>query len=119
VAGVILATLLGKLPPDGPRGAEVLVSFGTDELTQALQADITLRSQLRDPLAAADRGLMFLHEQGAIVLQRGLGVFRQAMTIRLLPEGHGRRYSKAQYQPLAHIRAGEPPLDGDGYLDAS
>jgi ATP-dependent DNA helicase RecQ len=101
MAAVILSTLVNKLPRDTPAGAELLVSFGTDELTQALQADITLGGQLRDPLAAADRGLMFLHEQGAVVLQRGLGVFRQAMTIRLLPQGQGRGYSQAQYQPLA------------------
>ncbi|MBS1201592.1 MAG: ATP-dependent helicase, RecQ family, partial [Chromatiaceae bacterium] len=101
VAGVILAALTAKLPPDGPAGAERLVSFGTDELTRALQADLTLAGSLRDPLAAADRGLMFLHEQGAIVLQRGLAVFRQAMTIRLLPQARARRYTKAQYQPLA------------------
>ncbi len=101
VAGVILTALIARLPPDAPAGAELLVSFGTDELTRALQADLTLAATLRDPLAAADRGLMFLHEQGAIVLQRGLAVFRQAMTLRMLPEGQRRGYSKAQYQPLA------------------
>jgi ATP-dependent DNA helicase RecQ len=61
-----------------------------------------LAAGLQDPLAAADRGLMFLHEQGAIVLQRGLAVFRQAMTLRVLPEARGKRYTKANYQPLAH-----------------
>jgi ATP-dependent DNA helicase RecQ len=101
VAAIVLRALLAKLPPDAPAGAELLVSFGTDELTRALQADLTLGGQLRDPLAAVDRGLLFLHEQGAIVLQRGLAVFRQAMTIRLRPEGQGRRYSQAQHQPLA------------------
>jgi len=101
VAGVILRALIAKLPAEAPAGADLLVSFGTDELTRSLQADLTLGGSLRDPLAAVDRGLMFLHEQGAIVLQRGLAVFRQAMTIRLLPEGKGRPYSKAQYQPLA------------------
>jgi ATP-dependent DNA helicase RecQ len=100
VAGVVLRTLIAKLPPDGPAGKELLVSFGTVELTRALQADMSLAGSLGDALAAADRGLMFLHEQGAIVLQRGLAVFRQAMTIRLLPEGQGRRYTKAQHQPL-------------------
>lgn len=101
VAAIVLRTLIAKLPPETPAGAELLVSFGTDELTRALQADLTLGGQLRDPLAAVDRGLLFLHEQGAIVLQRGLAVFRQAMTIRLLPQAQGRRYTKAQHQPLA------------------
>lgn len=101
VAGVVLRTLIAKIPPEAPAGAETLVSFGTDELTRALQADLSIGAEIRDPLAAADRGLMFLHEQGAIVLQRGLAVFRQAMTIRLLPEAARRKYTKAQYQPLS------------------
>ena len=101
VASVVLRTLLAKVAPQTSPGAEVLVAFGTDELTRALQGDLTLAAGLRDPLAAVDRGLMFLHEQGAIVLQSGLAVFRQAMTIRLLPEAQGRRYTKAQHEPLA------------------
>ncbi|HSQ07261.1 MAG TPA: RecQ family ATP-dependent DNA helicase, partial [Chromatiaceae bacterium] len=101
VASVVLRTLLAKVPPQTSPGAEVLVAFGTDVLTRALQGDLTLAAGLRDPLAAVDRGLMFLHEQGAIVLQSGLAVFRQAMTIRLLPEAQGRRYTKAQHEPLA------------------
>ena len=100
VAGVVLGTLLAKVPPGTTPSAEVLVAFGTDELTRALHADLAL-SGVHDHLAAAERGLMFLHEQGAIVLQRGLAVFRQAMTIRLLPDGERRRYTKAQHQPLA------------------
>ncbi len=100
MAGAVLRTLLAKVPPATAPGAEVLVAFGTDELTRALHADLGLGG-VHDHLAAAERGLMFLHEQGAIVLQRGLAVFRQAMTIRLLPEGERRRYTKAQHQPLA------------------
>jgi len=48
---------------------------------------------------------MYLHEQGAIILQNGLSIFRQAMTIRLLPEAKGRRYTKGDFTPLeAHYQ---------------
>ncbi len=100
VAGVVLNALLAKLPADAPASAEHSVSFGTDELAAALRADITLAAELRDPLAAIDRGLMFLHEHGAIILHQGFAVFRSAMSVRLLPEARRKQYSKAQYQPL-------------------
>ncbi len=101
VAGLILRTLLAKLPADAGASSDLLVSFGTDELTRALRDDLTLSAEVRDPLAAMERGLMFLHEHGAIILHGGFAVFRSAMTVQLLPEAKGRRYSKAQYQPLA------------------
>ncbi len=109
VAAVVLRALLGRVPPDTAPGAEVLVGFGLDDLTLALRSDLALNAdragQVTDPLAAAERGLLFLHEHRAIVLQSGLGVFRQAMTIRILPEARGRRYTKGHYAPLAqHYR---------------
>ncbi len=100
IAAVILNTLIGKIPPGAPASAETLVGFGLDELTQALQQDLTL-GHLPDPLAAVDRGLLFLHDHRVIVLQGGVGVFRQAMTIRVLPEAKGRRYGKGHFAPLA------------------
>ena len=105
IAAVVLRTLLTKIPPDAPPSAAQLVAFGTDELTGALRRDVVLAGEIRDPLAAIDRGLMFLHEHAAIVLHGGFAVFRSAMTVRILPEAKGRRYTKAQYQPLAqHYR---------------
>ena len=101
VAQLMLDTLLAKLPVDAPAGADLLLRFGTDELTRAIADDLVLAGEVRDPLAAVDRGLMFLHEHGAVILHSGLAVFRAAMTVRVLPEAKRRRYSKAQYQPLA------------------
>ncbi len=101
VAGVILNALTSKIPPEAQPSAEVLVGFGTDELTAALQVDLELKSGLNDHLAAIERGLLFLHEHGVIVLQGGVAVFRQAMTIRVLPEAKGRGYSKGHFAPLA------------------
>jgi ATP-dependent DNA helicase RecQ len=101
VAALVLRALLAKLPADAPASSELLVSFSTGELTEALRTDIALAGEVRDPLAAMERGLMFLHEHGAIILHGGFAVFRSAMTIQLLPEAKRRRYSQAQYQPLA------------------
>ncbi len=67
----------------------------------ALKADLLLMPNLKDPLAAADRALTFLHEQGVIELQQGLAVFSQAMTLSLLPESKGRPYRDKDFKPLA------------------
>jgi ATP-dependent DNA helicase RecQ len=101
VAGAILKALIAKIPAEAQPSAEVLVGFGTDELTAALQGDLVSGGNLKDPLAAVERGLLFLHEHGVIVLQGGVAVFRQAMTIRILPEAKGKRYSKGHFAPLA------------------
>ena len=68
-------------------------------------ADITLRPEIKNPLAAVDRALMFLHEHKAITLQGGLAIMRQAMTIRLKAEDRARRYTMGDFKPLAvHYR---------------
>lgn len=99
VGRVLLAALLAKVP--GTTTGKTLVQFSTDELTDAIRRDLALQGQIRDPLAAAERALLFLHEQKVILLQNGLAVFRQAMTIRVRPEAKGRRYSQGDFKPLA------------------
>ncbi|NJN14679.1 MAG: ATP-dependent helicase [Planctomycetes bacterium] len=97
VASVALDTIVKAA--DSRRG-EVLVEFSTESIAGALRQDLVLRDQVRNPLAAIDRGLLFLHEQRAIILQQGLAVFRQAMTIRLRAASRGRRYTKQHYRGL-------------------
>ncbi|WP_041603324.1 RecQ family ATP-dependent DNA helicase [Thioflavicoccus mobilis] len=101
VAEVVLATLIAKIPDGEPPNGERLVGFGTDELTAALAKRQGQVGHLTDPLAAVERGLLFLHEHGAISLQSGVAVFRQAMTIRIPPEAKGRYYTKGHFAPLA------------------
>ncbi len=104
IAALLLETLLARIPPEHPPSAELLVSFSTNDLANALRSHLFL-SQIKDPLAAIDRGLMFLHEQKAIILQQGLAVFRQAMSIRILPQESRRGYTNTDYEPLAqHYR---------------
>ena len=100
---VILDSLLQKARRDaggsGSRG-QVQVEIGLDELTDALAKDIELSNSVGDGLAAAERGLLFLHELGVALLDHGLAVFRQAMTLHIRPEAAGRRYSKGDYRTL-------------------
>jgi ATP-dependent DNA helicase RecQ len=102
VAALALDVILGKIPADTPARADLLVEFSFDELLQAMDADLVLRSELKDPGAALERALMYLHEQRVIILQQGLAVFRAAMTIRLQPEAKGEKYKASDYQPLEH-----------------
>ena len=102
IARLILDAIFSKIPTDTTPSADLLVSFSSEELARSLKSHLFLSQTIKDPLAAIDRGLLFLHEQRAIILQQGLAVFRQAMSIRILPEESRRKYSKSDYEPLAH-----------------
>ncbi len=101
-ASLVLDVLLAKVPESTPARADLLVEFSFQELQDAIERDLALRSDLKDPAAALERALMYLHEQRVIVLQQGLAVFRAAMTIRLQPQARGEKYKVSDYQPLAH-----------------
>jgi ATP-dependent DNA helicase RecQ len=100
VAARVLDTILSKIPPEVGKGAQLLVSFSMSDLTDALRGDMVLSAELKDPLAAVERALLFLHEQKVIILQQGLAVFRQAMHLRLSDTGRGRKYADSDYRPL-------------------
>ena len=100
VAQVALDALYAKIPDNTAASGELLVNFSLDDISLALRGDLLLHGQVKDALAAIDRALMFLHEHQVIILQQGLAVFRQAMTIRIMPEEIKRRYSKGDYSPL-------------------
>ncbi|HXP59724.1 MAG TPA: RecQ family ATP-dependent DNA helicase, partial [Dongiaceae bacterium] len=102
VASLALEVLLAKIPGTTPACAELLVEFSFEELRRAVEADLLLRSEVKDMDAALERALMYLHEQHVIMLQQGLAVFRSAMTIHLLPEAKGEKYKATDYQPLQH-----------------
>ena len=83
----------------------MLVEFSFEELQDALDRDLALRSDFKDPAAALERALMYLHEQRVIVLQQGLAVFRAAMTIRLQPQAKARNTRSAITSPWSTITA--------------
>ena len=88
-------------PSEQSSQAEVLVEFSLGALRDSIRQDMTLAVHNDKELAAIERGLLFLHEQNAIILQQGLAVFRQAMTLKLNQPARGRRYNKGDYDPLA------------------
>ena len=98
-AGRLLDHLLACLPP-GSRGTDLLAETTLGKLTRAIESDLVLRSQVRRPDKLLDRALMWLHEQEVIQLNKGLGVFRPAMTIRL-QQRERRGFAKADFEPLA------------------
>ncbi|MBW2682584.1 MAG: RecQ family ATP-dependent DNA helicase, partial [Deltaproteobacteria bacterium] len=99
-AHVTLQVILGTIDPAARPNANLLVEFTLEQIVDGLRRDLLLLPLLKDPLAAAERALTFMHEQIVIDLQHGLAVFRQAMTITINPEARGRRYSKADFAPL-------------------
>ena len=89
----LLKHLLALNQP-GNRGNDLLVATTLGKLTQAVESDMTLLSQNGDehrPRRLMERSLLWLHEQEVVRLNRGLTVFRPAMTIRLSPEPRGFR----------------------------
>ena len=77
----LLEHLLASLPP-GSRGTDLLAETTLGKLLAAVNAGLVLRSEVRDPAKLLDRALLWLHEQEVIRLNKGLAVFRPAMTIR-------------------------------------
>lgn len=99
VAQVALDVLIGKVAEQA--GGQVLVGFALEDVVRGIKRDLALRQTVKDPLAAAERALLFLHEHRAVQLQNGLAVFRQAMTLELSEKSKGRRYTLTDYRPLA------------------
>lgn len=96
-AGRLLEHLVESVP-DGARGVDLLAETTLGKLHQALDSDLTLKLEIKDLPKLADRALLWLHEQEVIRLNKGLAVFRPAMTIRLGQERRG--FIKADFEPL-------------------
>ena len=84
-ASLLLDHLLACLPP-GSRGTDLLAETTLGQLLTSVTSDMTIASEVRNPNRLMDRALLWLHEQEVIRLNRGLTVFRPAMTIRLMPD---------------------------------
>jgi ATP-dependent DNA helicase RecQ len=95
-AGVLLEHLLAAAP--SRRGADLLAETTLGKLHEALKGDLALAAEIRDPAKLLDRALLWLHEQEVIRLNKGLAVFRPAMTIRLAAGRRG--FTLADYEPL-------------------
>lgn len=90
-------------PAEQSSQGEVLVEFSLQNLLDAIRT-VDVRKDRK--LAALERGLLFLHEQNVIILQHGLAVFRQSMTLKLEPDARSRRFNRSDYDPLdRHYKA--------------
>ena len=100
-ASRLLEHLLSRNPPNN-RGSDLLVATTLGKLTQAVEGDMTLLNQNGDETKRRrlmERSLLWLHEQDVIRLNRGLTVFRPAMTIRLSSEPRG--FRNTDFESLA------------------
>ena len=110
VAHLMLKTFLDmarhKAAQSGaPLSGDLRLTFTSDELSAAIRADLFLSVHVTKVLPAIERALMFLHEEHIIVLQNGLAILRQAMTLRLAQPARGRHFNRGDYKPLAvHYR---------------
>ena len=98
-ARILLEHLLDTLPT-GDRGTDLLAETTLGKLLQAIKSDLALQSRVRQPTKLLDRALLWLHEQEVIRLNKGLAVFRPAMTIQL-ERREARGFANADFEPLA------------------
>ena len=96
-ANRLLDHLLARLPK-GSRGTDLLADTTLGKLLESVTADAMLRSAVRNHQRLMERALLWLHEQEVIRLNKGLAVFRPAMTIRLSPERRG--FAQADFASL-------------------
>ncbi|MDT8399829.1 MAG: RecQ family ATP-dependent DNA helicase [Pseudomonadales bacterium] len=96
-AARLLEHLLDTLPTDA-RGTDQLAETTLGKLLAAIEGDLILKAETRHRGKLLDRALMWLHEMEIIRLNKGLAVFRPAMTIQLAKER--RNFVKADFQPL-------------------
>ena len=93
----LLDHLLACLPAES-RGTDRLSKTTVGDLLKAITSDMTLMQEVREPSKLVDRALLWLHEQEVVRLNKGLAVFRPAMTIRLKQERRG--FARTDFEPL-------------------
>ncbi|MDE0300417.1 MAG: RecQ family ATP-dependent DNA helicase [Candidatus Poribacteria bacterium] len=93
----LLEHLVANLPP-GSRGIDLLAETTLGKLLTEIKSDLVLTKQIKHPNKLMERALLWLHEQDVIQLNKGLAVFRPAMTIRLEPERRG--FAQADFASL-------------------
>ena len=96
-------TIISALPRQLRQGqAQVMSEFFLSHIIREMQSDVFLSGYRGDHKTLIELSLLFMHDMRVITLQNGLGVFRQAMTLTMLPESRKRQYTKGDYEPLSH-----------------
>ena len=96
-AELVLNHLIDKLGAKA-RGVDLLAQTTAGELEHGVSSDVVLQSEVKDIQKLTERALLWLHEQEAIQINKGMAVFRSAMTIRLSPEK--KLFTKSDFAPL-------------------
>jgi len=94
----VLGHLLASLPA-GARGADLLAETTMGKLTAVIESDLVLKAEIRNPQKLLEHALLWLHEQNIIRLNKGLAVFRPAMTIRL-DRDWKKQFGQTDFAPL-------------------
>ncbi len=102
-AKLLLEHLLGLLP-ERTRGVDLMVDTTMGKLLNAVRSDIALKSRIKDPVKLLNRALLWLHDQEIIRLNKGLAVFRTAMTLNLKQVSRG--FANVDYKLLASYYRG-------------
>lgn len=97
-AKILLDHLVTSLP-SGARGIDQLTETTLGKLFAAIERDLILKAEIKHPDKLLDRALMWLHEMEVIRLNKGLAVFRPAMTILLGQDK--RNFVKSDFMPLS------------------
>ena len=92
----LLQHLLDSLPP-GSRGTDLLAETTFGKLLEAIRADLELKTREKPQDKLLDHALLWLHDQEILRLNKGLAVFRQAMSIHLKERGD---FGVADFEPL-------------------
>jgi len=102
-AKAILDAIIMALPLKLRTGqAPVLSEFFIADIEKSMKSEVSLACLTCDLRPLIEQSLLYLHDMKIITLQNGLGVFRQAMTLEILPGAKKRRYTKGDYEPLSH-----------------
>ncbi len=85
--------------PSGSRGVDLLAETTLGKLTASVTGDAFLAAETPDIRKLVERALLWLHEQEILRLNKGLAIFRAAMTLHL--ESNWKlQFEKNNYQPL-------------------
>jgi len=100
LAGVMVPFLIAKLPSD-LRSSDAMVETSFGELEQLIAGDLELNARIppAERRRAVEHVLLYLHQQGVVVLNQGMTVMRRAMTIEVNDNKRG-RYLKSDFNRL-------------------
>lgn len=98
-AARLLDHWIGTLPA-GTRGVDQLAETTLGRLAGSVAGDAVLAAETPDLRKLVERALLWLHEQEVLRLNKGLAIFRTAMTLHLEPNWK-LQFEKSNYRPLA------------------